>query len=231
MPELAPVTIATCMMCLSADGASAFRGISGVRSPRRLLRQREARGAGTSVARSSRALARSCFCRQKQAACIGSCDDISGRASARSSPATRAPDGPRPSTVCSSRWSRSRPHRPSMSGTVLALIAQGAKRLALGDGCTSTAPGSTWSPRSTCRSPASSPRPAPMQPALGFGLTLRPVRRRRAAAGPGRGVRAAPRGAPRRGSRSATRPRELLDAVVRLLRLLDDPATAPCSRR
>ncbi len=53
--------------------------------------------------------------------------------------------------VLISKVDRPDPPAPSMSGTVLAVIAQGAKRLALGERSTSTAPGSIWSHPSTCR--------------------------------------------------------------------------------
>ena len=55
----------------------------------------------------------------------------------------------------------------------MALIAQGAKRLAIGDRVYDYQPASTWSPRSTCRSPGTT-RTQPDEPALGFGLIFRP---------------------------------------------------------
>jgi AraC-like DNA-binding protein len=110
----------------------------------------------------------------------------------------------------------------STTGTVMALIAQGAKRLAIGE--------RTYEYRAGQYLVASVDLPitghfseaSPAEPALGFGLVLRPAaiasllleadasrRVRSPAAPPGLGVAdAAP---------------ELLDAVIRMLRLLDRP--------
>jgi AraC-like DNA-binding protein len=115
------------------------------------------------------------------------------------------------------------PPLPSMSGTVLALVAQGAKRLALGD--------RVYEYRAGQYLVASVDLPvtghfidvSPERPALGFGLTLHPsaVAELLLQAGPG-DVSSAGTGAPP-GIAVSNAPDELLDAVVRLLRLLDRP--------
>ncbi|WP_062442780.1 AraC family transcriptional regulator [Herbidospora daliensis] len=122
--------------------------------------------------------------------------------------------------VLVSRVERSEPPETSMSGTVLALIAQGEKRLALGD--------RVYDYRAGQYLVASVDLPVTGHfvgatretPALGFGLVLRPeavaevllageVPRQPGGAVPGLAVSEA----------SA----ELLDAVVRLLRLIERP--------
>jgi AraC-like DNA-binding protein len=115
------------------------------------------------------------------------------------------------------------PPLPSMSGTVLALVAQGAKRLALGD--------RVYEYRAGQYLVASVDLPvtghfidvSPDRPALGFGLTLHPsaVAELLLQAGPG-DVPSAGTGAPP-GIAVSDAPDDLLDAVVRLLRLLDRP--------
>jgi AraC-like DNA-binding protein len=112
---------------------------------------------------------------------------------------------------------------PSMSGTVLALIAQGAKRLALA--------GSVYEYRAGQYLVASVDLPvtghwteaSPRSPALGFGLILESsaIAELLLAAEPG----AIPRGTGHtsRGIAVSDGPPELLDAVIRLVRLLDRP--------
>jgi AraC-like DNA-binding protein len=112
---------------------------------------------------------------------------------------------------------------PSMSGTVLALIAQGAKRLALG--------GSVYEYRAGQYLVASVDLPVtghwtearPRSPALGFGLILESsaIAELLLAAEPG----AIPRGTGHtpRGIAVSDGPPELLGAVIRLVRLLDRP--------
>jgi AraC-like DNA-binding protein len=110
---------------------------------------------------------------------------------------------------------------PSMSGTVLALIAQGAKRLALG--------GSVYEYRAGQYLVASVDLPvtghwteaSPRSPALGFGLILESsaIAELLLAAEPG----AIPRGTGHtpHGIAVSDGPPELLDVVIRLVRLLD----------
>jgi AraC-like DNA-binding protein len=112
---------------------------------------------------------------------------------------------------------------PSMSGTVLALIAQGAKRLALG--------GSVYEYRAGQYLVASVDLPvtghwteaSPRSPALGFGLILESsdIAELLLAAEPGvipRGTGHTPHGIAVSDASD-----ELLDAVIRLVRLLDRP--------
>jgi AraC-like DNA-binding protein len=115
------------------------------------------------------------------------------------------------------------PPLPSMSGTVLALVAQGGKRLASGD--------RVYTYRAGQYLVASVDLPVtghffdvgPGRPALGFGLTLHPsaVAELLLQAGPG-DIPSAGTGAPP-GLAVSDAPDDLLDAVVRLLRLLDRP--------
>jgi AraC-like DNA-binding protein len=122
--------------------------------------------------------------------------------------------------VLISKVERSLPPSPSMSGTVLALIAQGAKRLSLGDRVYEYRAGqylvaSVDLPVSGHFVDATVARPA-----LGFGLVLRPddIAELLLGAGPAEVPAAAPPGIAVSDASA-----ELLDAVVRLLRLLDRP--------
>ena len=118
---------------------------------------------------------------------------------------------------------QSTPSLPSMSGTVLALVAQGAKRIASGD--------RVYEYRAGQYLVASVDLPVtghfidvgPGRPALGFGLILHPsaVAELLLQAGPG-DIPPAGTGAPP-GLAVSDAPDELLDAVVRMLRLLDRP--------
>lgn len=115
------------------------------------------------------------------------------------------------------------PPSTSMSGTVLALIAQGAKRLALGE--------RVYEYRAGQYLVASVDMPVtghfvdarPRQPALGFGLMLEPaaIAELLLHAGPGDIPRTG--GSASSGIAVRDAPGELLDAVIRLLRLLDRP--------
>jgi len=115
---------------------------------------------------------------------------------------------------------------PSMTGTVLALVAQGAKRLALGD--------RVYDYRAVQYLVASVDLPvtghfvdvAPEHPALGFGLVLRSsvVAELLLRAGP-TDLPPAPGGAPS-GIAVSDAPDELVDGAVRMLRLLDQPRDA-----
>src|SRR5829696_4155734 len=113
-----------------------------------------------------------------------------------------------------------RPGEPqaSMTGTVMALIAQGAKRLAIGDRVYDYGPGQYLVASVDLPITGHYTHASADEPALGFGLVLRPAAIASllldaAAAGP------APPGL---GVADATP--ELLDAVVRMVRLLDHPA-------
>jgi AraC-like DNA-binding protein len=125
--------------------------------------------------------------------------------------------------VLISRVGESAPSSTSMSGTVLALIAQGAKRLALGDRIYEYGAGqyliaSVDLPVTGHFLEATSDRPA-----LGFGLILRPaaVAELLLEAAPG-DLPPAAGGAPS-GVAVSDAPGPLIDAVIRLLRLLDEP--------
>jgi hypothetical protein len=111
----------------------------------------------------------------------------------------------------------------SMSGTLLAIVAQGGKRLGLGD--------RVYDYRAGQYLVASVDLPVtgdfidadPGRPALGFGMTLEPaaIAELLLQAGPEDLPRSP--GTARPGIAVSDAPEELLDAVVRLLRLLDRP--------
>ena len=112
----------------------------------------------------------------------------------------------------------------SMSGTVVAMIAQGGKRLALGERMYEYTTGQYLVAPIDLPVTGHVMNASPDSPTLGFGMTLEPstIAELLLNAGPG--------GVPR--VSSATGPgivvgdvtRELLDAIVRLVRLLDTPA-------
>lgn len=121
--------------------------------------------------------------------------------------------------VLISKVDRPDPPAPSMSGTVLAVIAQGAKRLALGDRVYEYGPGQYLVASVDLPVTGQFTHAEPEQPALGFGLTLEPsaVAELLLQADPGDIPRAGG-GAPS-GIAVSDTPPALLDAVVRLLRL------------
>jgi AraC-like DNA-binding protein len=121
----------------------------------------------------------------------------------------------------------------SMSGTVLAVIARGGKRLALGDRFYDYGAGQYLVASVDVPVTGHVMDGAPGMPALGFGMTLEPVViAELLQAGPGD---LPPPGTARPGIAVSDAPDELLDAVVRLLRLLDRPrdrkALAPLYKR
>lgn len=111
----------------------------------------------------------------------------------------------------------------SMSGTVLALIAQGAKRLALGDCIYEYRAGQYLVASVDLPLTGHFTEASPQLPALGFGLTLESaaIAELLLAAEPGVIPRAI--GHTPRGIAVSDASEELLDAVIRLLRLLDRP--------
>ncbi|GAB2887057.1 AraC family transcriptional regulator [Streptomyces mayteni] len=125
--------------------------------------------------------------------------------------------------VLVSRVDRSEPPTPSMSGAVLAVIAQGAKRLALGERVYEYGPGQYLVASVDLPVTGQFTRARPEEPALGFGLVLEPsaVAELLLQAGPGDRPRAG--GGTPSGIAVSDAPDALLDAVVRLLRLLDEP--------
>jgi AraC-like DNA-binding protein len=111
----------------------------------------------------------------------------------------------------------------SMSGTVLAVVARGGKRLALGDRFYDYGPGQYLIASVDVPVTGHVIDTAPGKPALGFGMTLEPaaIAELLLQAGPGDLPRSA--GTARPGIAVSDAPDELLDAIVRLLRLLDRP--------
>jgi AraC-like DNA-binding protein len=107
--------------------------------------------------------------------------------------------------------------RASTTGTVMAVIAQGAKRLAIGDRVYDYGPGEYLVASVDLPITGHYTRASRDEPALGFGLVLRPS----AIASLVLDADAAPAPA---GIGVATASPELLDAVVRMVRLLDSPA-------
>ena len=111
----------------------------------------------------------------------------------------------------------------SMSGTVLAVIAQGGKRLALGDRVYEYGAGQYLVASVDLPVTGHVIDAALDNPTLGFGMTLEPAATAELLlqAGPGDLPRSA--GVARPGIAVSDAPEELLDAIVRLLRLLGRP--------
>jgi AraC-like DNA-binding protein len=111
----------------------------------------------------------------------------------------------------------------SMSGTVLAVVAQGGKRLALGDRVYEYGTGQYLIASVDLPVTGHATGATPGRPALGFGMTLEPaaIAELLLQAGPGDLPRSP--GTARPGIAVSDAPEELLDAIVRLLRLLDSP--------
>jgi AraC-like DNA-binding protein len=114
----------------------------------------------------------------------------------------------------------------SRSGTILAVIAQGAKRLAIGDRVYDYGPGQYLVASVDLPVTGHFTRASTTEPALGFGLVLRPS----VVASLVLDARANGWSAPRHAGAAAAPPAlgvadaspELLDAVVRMVRLLDE---------
>ena len=124
--------------------------------------------------------------------------------------------------VLVSKVEESGPPSASMTGTVLALIAQGAKRLALGDRVYTYQAGQYLVASVDLPVTGHFVDVTPDRPALGFGLTLHPATVAELllqAPIPTAGVTS--------GIAVSDASDELLDAVVRLLRLLDRPSDIP----
>jgi AraC-like DNA-binding protein len=115
--------------------------------------------------------------------------------------------------------------RASASGTAVAIIVQGAKRLAIGDRVYDYGPGQYLIASVDLPVTGHYTLASPAEPALGFGMILRPSAVASllleapagAAPPPGRPTTAPP------GIGVADASPELLDAVVRMVRLLDSP--------
>jgi AraC-like DNA-binding protein len=125
--------------------------------------------------------------------------------------------------------------KTAMSGTVLAIIAQGDKRLALGDRVMECRAGQYLVASVDLPLSGHFVKTVPGEASLGFGMTLDPaaIAELLLAVGPGDLPRSSRAPAP--GIAVSDAPEELLDAVVRLLRLLDRPwdrtALAPLFKR
>jgi AraC-like DNA-binding protein len=129
--------------------------------------------------------------------------------------------------VLASKIERPVPPYASMTGTVLALVAQGAKRLALGDRVYDYRAGQYLVASVDLPVTGHFVEVSPEHPALGFGLVLRPsvVAELVLQADP-TGLPPTPGSAPS-GIAVSDAPDELVDATVRMLRLLDRPRDAP----
>jgi AraC-like DNA-binding protein len=111
----------------------------------------------------------------------------------------------------------------ALSGTVLAVIARGSKRLALGDRVHEYGAGQYLVASVDVPVTGHFVDAAPVRPALGLGMTLEPavIAELLLRAGPQDVPRST--GIARPGIAVSDAPDELLDAVVRLVRLLDRP--------
>jgi len=125
------------------------------------------------------------------------------------------------------RADRPNPPTPTTYGKVLALVAQGTKRFALNDRLYEYHAGQYVIASVDLPVTAYFAQASPEEPALGFGLTLQPalVAQVLLRADPAELPEASP-GAPP-GLAVSTAPAELIDAVVRLLRLLDQQRDIP----
>jgi AraC-like DNA-binding protein len=110
----------------------------------------------------------------------------------------------------------------SMSGTVLAVIAQGGKRLALGDRVYEYGAGQ-YLVASVDLPVTGHSVEVPGHPALGFAMTLEPAAVAELLLQAGSGNLPRSPGTVRPGIAVSDAPDELLDAIVRLLRLLERP--------
>jgi len=124
--------------------------------------------------------------------------------------------------VLVSRVDRPDPPAPSMTGMVLAVIVQGAKRLALGDRVYEYHAGQYLVTSVDLPVTGQFLQIEPGRPALGFGLALEPsaVADLLLQAGPASVPRSA---AAPSGIAVSDAPAALLDAVLRMVRLLDEP--------
>lgn len=125
------------------------------------------------------------------------------------------------------RADRPSPPTPTTYGKVLALVAQGTKRFALGDRLYEYRAGEYVIASVDLPVTAQFIRASPGEPALGFGLDLRPTAVAEVLlAADAEELPELPAGASASLAVS-TASAELLDAVVRLLRLLDQPRDIP----
>ncbi len=125
--------------------------------------------------------------------------------------------------VLISKVDQSHPPAPSMSGTVVALIAQGAKRLALGERVYEYRAGQYLVASVDMPVTGNFVDATPEHPALGFGMILQPAAVAEVLLQASPGDLAPSTGGPPSGMEVSDAPDELLDAVVRLLRLIERP--------
>ena len=112
---------------------------------------------------------------------------------------------------------------PSMSGSVMALIGQGEKRLALGDRVYRYGAGQYLVASVDLPVTGQFIDASPDRPALGFGMLLNPASIAELLLQAGSDSVGRPAGAPPSSMLVSDAPEELVDAVVRLLRLLERP--------
>ncbi|QPP05536.1 AraC family transcriptional regulator [Streptomyces bathyalis] len=122
-----------------------------------------------------------------------------------------------------SKVERPNPPSPSMTGTILAVIAQGTKSIALGERVYEYGAGQYLVASVDLPITGHYTEASPERPALGFGLTLEPSAVAEVL------LQAEAGGIPRAGGGAlpgiavSDAPAPLLDAVIRMLRLLDEP--------
>lgn len=121
------------------------------------------------------------------------------------------------------------PQEESTSGTVLAVVAQGAKRLSVGSTVHDYGPGNYLVASVDLPVSGQFMDATPEQPALGFGLEIRPETVAELLLNPAaQGFARPPRGeAAPPAIAVGTVDERLLDATVRMLRLLDEPRDIP----
>jgi AraC-like DNA-binding protein len=124
--------------------------------------------------------------------------------------------------VLISKVGHAAPPSPSMSGTVMALIAQGAKHIALGERVYEYRAGQYLIASVDMPITGHYVDTSPEHPAVGFGLTLHPATVAELLLQASSGDLPAGSGTPS-GMAVSTAPAELIDAVLRLVRLLDQP--------
>jgi AraC-like DNA-binding protein len=129
--------------------------------------------------------------------------------------------------VLISKVVRPAPPSASMTGTVLALIAQGAKRLALGDRVYSYRAGQYLVASVDLPVTGHYTEAEPERPALGFGMLLDPPAIAELLLQAGSPAVSRGAGDEISGITVSTASDDLLDAVTRLVRLLDRPRDAP----
>ncbi|MFB4282746.1 MULTISPECIES: AraC family transcriptional regulator [unclassified Nonomuraea] len=118
---------------------------------------------------------------------------------------------------------RTGPPSPAMSGTVLAVLAQGAKRLAVGDRIHEYRPGSYLVASVDLPVTGHFVEVGPERPALGLALVLEPSAIADLLLRAGSGDLPRPRAVALPGIAVAGMTADLLDALIRLVRLLERP--------